>query len=328
MTPQIMRQVIYAMIPGIIIMTYFFGIGVLTNILLSMLAAFLWEISILKIRKKQIIPVINNYSTQVTAIIFALTIPPLTPWWMIVLAMFFAIIIAKHIYGGMGFNIFNPAMVGFAILMISYPSHMTHWLSFDNNLNIMESLKIVAGIVNPQNWDALSSATPLSHIKTAISMGQNMPEIIKSEIFGEVAGLGWEIIGGTFFVGGLYLLYKKTINWLIPFSLLAGFLLLNVIFYFIDNNIYTNPLVNLLSGSVIIAAFYIATDPVASPVSSRGKILYGFMIGSLIFIIRTFGAYPDGVAFAVLLMNMTTPTIDYYFKNISFGNKIKNIKNE
>jgi Na+-translocating ferredoxin:NAD+ oxidoreductase subunit D len=321
MTPQIMRAVIYAMSPGIIVMIYFLGIGVLTNIILALLFAFIWETIILKIRKKRILPVIKDSSTAVTAIIFALTIPPLTPYWMILLAMFFAVILTKHIFGGLGYNIFNPAMVGFVVLLIAYPAHMTNWISMHNQPDLLDSIKIVLGINQSIQWDAISSATVLSHIKTSLSMGQDMNIITSSPIFGKIAGYGWEFIAATFAIGGLWLAYKKIINLFIPISLLGAFLTTNFIFYLIDSNIYTNPIINILSGSVIIAAFYIATDPVAQPISLRGKILYGAMIGFLIFIIRTFGAYPDGVAFSVLLMNMTTPAIDYYFKHLSFGLK-------
>jgi len=321
---RMMLAVIYALIPGTLAYVHFFGFGVIINIAIAVLTAIICEVSILKIRQRPIKPFIYDGTAVLTAILLALALPTLTPWWLPALGSAFAIIIAKHLYGGMGYNPFNPAMVGYAMLLIAFPKEMTAWIPAETHgLSFFDSLRysffetLPAGV----SYDALTMATPLDSIKTQLSLGYTLDEIhsTNSQLFGNIAGYGWEWVNVLFLLGGIVLIFIKVINWHIPVAMLGALAFMAMIFNFSDAGTYSSISFHLFGGAAMLGAFFIATDPVTAAVSNRGRLIYGAGIGVLVYIIRTWGGYPDAIAFAVLLMNMAVPMIDYYNKPVVFG---------
>lgn len=320
---RLMIQVMIALLPGTLVYAWHFGPGVLINIVLAILFALLFEAAVLKLRARPVLPQLGDCSAVVAAWLFALCLPMHSPWWLVLVGIAFAMIAGKHIYGGLGFNPFNPAMVGYVVLLISFPREMTTWYLptsvSGETLSLGDSLAYSFGSADIRQWDALSSATPLDQVKTGV--GQQLPisEIRQSPVFGLFGGAGWEWISLSWFIGGAWLLATRTIRWHIPVALFAGVLSMALLFHLLDPQSYTSPLFHLFSGAVIIGAFFIATDPVTAATTDRGRIVYGVLIGCLIYVIRTWGGYPDGVAFAVLLANMCVPFIDYYTQPRVYG---------
>lgn len=317
---RVMLHVILALVPGIFASLFIFGWGVVINLLIASVTALVCEASILRIRRRPVMLFLRDNSALVTAILLALALPPLAPWWLTVVATAFAIIIAKHLYGGIGYNPFNPAMVGYVVALISFPAQMTSWPApfSKTQSGLMDSLQIQ---FNGAPLDAITAATPLDTIKTQLGQNLTLPEIIQGNTFGVFAGTGWEWIGLAFLLGGCWLLYRGVIQWQIPVALLGSLSLLALLFHGLDPDIYATPLLHLFSGGAMLGAFFIATDPVTAAASDRGRLIYGAGIGILSYIIRTWGGYPDGIAFAVLLMNMAVPTIDYYTRPKVFGER-------
>ncbi|MDQ7015702.1 MAG: electron transport complex subunit RsxD [Gammaproteobacteria bacterium] len=326
---RVMRHVIYALIPGTLAYAWFFGPGVLINLALAIALALGFEALVLKLRKQAIKPVLSDGSALVTAWLLVLALPPLTPWWMIAIGIGFAIIVAKQLYGGLGYNPFNPAMVGYVVLIISFPREMTLWPApqelAQQSFGLWQSAQIIfsGSLPNALSWDAITMATPLDITRTQLGQNMMLSEIQDSPLFGTFGGVGWEWIGNWFFLGGLYLLKVKIIDWRIPFSLIATLLIATTLTYASAPDAQAGPMFHLFSGGVILAAFFIATDPVSAPASNRGRLIYGCGIALFIVIIRQWGGYPDGIAFAVLLMNMVVPTIDHYIKPAVFGQSSK-----
>jgi electron transport complex protein RnfD len=322
---RLMIQVLIALLPGTLAYAWHFGPGVLINIALACLFALMFEAAILKLRARPVMPQLTDFSAIVAAWLFALCLPMHSPWWLVLVGIGFTMIAGKHVYGGLGFNPFNPAMVGYVVLLISFPREMTTWYLPGSvsgaTLSIGEALSYSFGTTDIQQWDALSSATPLDQVKTGLGQQIAISDIRLSPLFGQLAGKGWEWVSLAWFVGGLWLLITRTIRWHIPVALLVGVMSMATLFYLVDAQSYASPLFHLLSGAVIIGAFFIATDPVTAATTDRGRIVYGLMIGCLIYVIRVWGGYPDGVAFAVLLANMCVPFIDYYTQPRVYGEK-------
>lgn len=321
----IMGQVLLALLPGIIAVIYLFGWGILINIILALITALICEALVLRLRNRPIVPTLKDFSACVTAILFALAIPPSVPWWLTVLGTSFAILIVKHLYGGIGYNPFNPAMAGYVFLLISYPIYMTTWLP-PRMLNIHPLgfidtfIWTFTGILpNGLNIDAISSATPLEIMRTGLRMNQMISEIRCNSLWGDIGGRGWEWIGIWYALGGLWLIKQCVITWHIPIAMLSALLLSSGTFYLLDPQCSPSPAFHLFSGGAILGAFFVATDPITASNTPRGQIIYGASIGLLIFVIRTWGGYPDAVAFSVLLLNMAVPTIDYYTQPRVFG---------
>jgi Na+-translocating ferredoxin:NAD+ oxidoreductase subunit D len=322
---RLMLQVIIALIPGTIAYAWYFGPGVLINIVLASLSALAFEAGILKLRAKPVMPHLSDLSAIVSAWLFALCLPMHSPWWLVLVGMAFTMTAGKHLYGGLGFNPFNPAMVGYVVLLISFPREMTSWhlpLSMiEQPLGLMDSLAWSFGLLDTQAWDAMTAATPLDQLKTAVGQGIPVTEARQAPLFGQWAGKGWEWIALWWLVGGLWLLFTRTIRWHIPVALIASVFAIASVFYLIDPEIYASPLFHLLSGAVVIGAFFIATDPVTAATTNLGRLIYAAMIGLLIYVIRVWAGYPDGVAFAVLLANMCVPFIDYYTQPRVYGER-------
>ena len=325
-TGGFMRQVIYATLPGLFMLTFFFGYGTLINLLLAIPVALGAEALMLKLRHKPVSFYLNDYSAVVTAVLLALAIPPTAPWWLTSLGTGFAVIVAKHLYGGLGMNPFNPAMVGYVLLLVSFPKEMTTWLpaaGLDNSTSIPDLTTSLRLTFTGAEADALSGATPLDTFKTYA--GQ--PEALDASaiLHGTFAGYGWEWVNIGFLLGGLYLLWRRIITWHIPAGmLLALFLLAGYFNTAVDADTYPGVMHHLLSGGTMLGAFFIATDPVSAATSNRGKIIFGFLIGVLTYAIRTWGGYPDAVAFSVLLMNLAAPTLDYYTQPRTYGHRKPN----
>jgi electron transport complex protein RnfD len=322
---RLMLQVIIALIPGTIAYAWFFGPGVIINIALASGFAIAFEAGILKLRDKPVMPHLADLSAVVSAWLFALCLPMHSPWWLVLVGIGFAMVAGKHLYGGLGFNPFNPAMVGYVVLLISFPREMTSWhlpLTLNEQpAGLADALAFSFGLADLQQWDGMSAATPLDHLKTAVGRGIPVAEARQSPVFGAWAGEGWEWVAVGWLVGGLWLLFTRTIRWHIPVSLLAGVLSIATICYLVDPGTYASPLFHLFSGAVIIGAFFIATDPVSAATTNLGRLIYGAMIGLLIYIIRVWAGYPDGVAFAVLLANICVPMIDYYTQPRVYGER-------
>jgi electron transport complex protein RnfD len=320
-----MLWVIIALIPGAIALTWYFGWGVLIHMLLASLAAVAAEAAVLWLRGRPIKPAIGDLSAVVTALLFALAIPPLLPWWITLIGIFFAIVVVKQLYGGLGYNPFNPAMAAYVLLLISYPVDMTSWLPpimlNEHPMDFLQSLALIFGGQLPSglNWDAITAATPLDAMRTQLDMNKMVSEIRQSPLWGDFGGRGWEWVGNWFLLGGLLLLYKRVITWRIPVAMLGGLLVTAMLFNFLDPETHPFGLFHLFSGGAILGAFFIATDPVTASTTPRGQLIYGALIGILVYIIRSWGGYGDAVAFAGLLLNLAAPTIDYYTQPRVFG---------
>jgi len=309
----VMLQVLYALMPGTVVMCVFFGWGILFNIVLAIIFALALEAIALKIRKRPVMPFLTDLTAITAAWLFALTLPPLVPWWIVFVGIFFAIIVAKQLYGGIGYNPFNPAMVGYAVLIVSFPFEMSQWINPNNDLfGFVDSFNFVFGGETPK-WDAITAATPLDEIKTGFRAGADYSAITaKSAYLQNTSQNTWLWSSIAFALGGAWLLYKKIIHWQIPAALLGSLALISSVFYLVSPTNFGSPLFHIISGASVIGAFFIATDPVSASTTPMGKIIYGACIGILIYIIRTWGNYPDAIAFGVLIMNMAVPLIDYY----------------
>lgn len=315
-----MRLVLFALAPSIALHVLFFGPGLLIQIVLGVATALLAEALALRLRDKPIGPFLKDGSATITATLLALCLPPLAPWWLIVSGTAFAILLAKHLYGGLGANPFNPAMVGYAVLLVSFPAQLLQWLPPNAggleriDLTLAQTLTtILTGALPAElTWDAITSPTPLDALRTNLTMGMTMSEANASPIFGVLGGKGWEWINFATFAGGVWLLALRIIRWHIPAAMLGALALCALVMYSADPGAYAGPIFHLTSGASMLGAFFIATDPISAATSNRGRLIYGAGIGVLTYIIRTWGGYPDGVAFAVLLMNMCVPLIDRY----------------
>ena len=322
-----MVHLLLALSPAIAALTVFFGPGVLINIGLACTVALLSEAAMLKLRGKPLKPFLTDGSAIVTAVLIAIALPPLSPWWLTAIGIVFAIVFAKHLYGGLGYNPFNPAMVAYVLLLISFPVEMTRWLPVADLSNIditfATALQIIFTEQSPYQIavDSLSGATPLDIMKTQIGLAQTPELIQQNSAFGLLAGQGWQWVNIWFAIGGLFLLYRKVINWHIPFAMLFALTFISLIKWQISPETTASPVFHLLSGGTMIGAFFIATDPVSAATTLKGRLIYGAGIGLLTYIIRVWGGYPDGIAFAVLLMNMLVPLIDDLTRSDVYGTK-------
>lgn len=322
---RIMGLVILAMLPGIAAYSYFFGWGVLINVGIACASAWLFEIAMLVLLQKPLRPFVFDFSALVTALLLAMALPPLLVWWIPVVGMFFAIVVAKHLYGGLGYNPFNPAMAAYCILLVSFPKHMSLWLAPSTlmawPLSLAETWNYVFTQSLPGSMaiDAISSATILDHMRIQLSLGQDLMQMSTTPVFGYLAGQGMEWVSAAFLVGGLFLMYKRIISWQIPLSLLLSLMLIATLFHWMHPSVYYSPFIHLFAGASMLGAFFIATDPVTAATTPKGKLIYGAGIGILIFAIRSWGAYPDGVAFAVILMGLCVPLLDQYTVPKVFG---------
>lgn len=320
-TSNVMLWVMLAALPGLLAQVIFFGWGNLINVVWCMALAAGAEAAILRLRQRPVMLVLRDNTAAVTGLLLGLSLPPLVPFWVSAVAVLAAIILAKQLYGGLGSNPFNPAMAGYALVLISFPVAMTtNWaepaLVWGTAPGLWETLQIIAS-GQQTTVDAFTMATPLDQYKHNIS-SQTAAEVLQHPTFGDGVARGWEWVNAGFLVGGLLLLWLRIITWHIPVSFLAGIVVMSLAFGS-NPDLYTPLSLHLLAGGTMLGAFFIATDPVSAATSHQGKLIYGAGIGVLIYLIRTWGAYPDAVAFGVLLMNFAVPFIDYYTPPRTFG---------
>ncbi len=325
----IMLKVMLALIPAIIAYVWYFGPAILISLTLASVTALAFETIALKLRGLPVRPFLMDGSALVTAWLLALSIPSIAPWWLIVVGLFFAIIVAKHLYGGLGNNIFNPAMVGYAVLIISFPVQMTQWAApytlTSEHLGLIDAARYIFQGILPSAVDAISSATPLDTLRTQLQLNRTIAEITQAPIFGAIGGQGSEVVALLFLAGGVYMWLARLITWHIPVAFLAALALISGTFHLYDASRYASPWLHLATGGVMLGAFFIATDPVTGATTPKGKLIFGAGIGILTYLIRIIGAYPDGVAFAVLLMNIAVPLIDIYTQPAVYGHKDKKL---
>lgn len=318
-TQRVMQSVLLATVPGIVVLTHFFGFGTLVNILWGSLVAIACEALALKLRGRPLGFYLKDCSVLVTAFLLCIALPPYAPWWLIAVGIASAVLLGKQLYGGLGYNPFNPAMVGYVVLLISFPVQMTAWAPPRGVAELPGFWEALQTCFLPAAFDGTTMATPLDVMKQNTSLlVEDLWE--QTPQFGRWAGIGWEWVNIAFLAGGLWLLSQRIFTWHAPVAMLVSLTVISAIFY--DGGSSSSggsPLFHLLSGATMFGAFFIVTDPVSSAVSVRGRLIYGALIGVLIYVIRVRGNYPDAVAFAVLIMNFAAPFIDYYTQPRTYG---------
>lgn len=322
---KVMTQVCLALVPAIAVYAWLVTPAILAQIVIASLAALLAEAAMLRVQGRPLGIFLADGSAVVTAWLIALAFPPLAPWWLLVTGTVFAIVVAKHLYGGLGQNPFNPAMVAFATCIVSFPALMSQWPTAGLQLSFGEQLQVILGFA--PRVDALSGATPLDALKTALKLSEDSISVSQlltnQEIYGNFAGRGWEWVALAYLIGGLWLWQRKLITWHAPLAFITAFAAIAGGLWLFDPARFANPLFHLFSGGTMIGAFFIVTDPVSGCTTPRGKLIFGASAGLLAYVIRVFGGYPDGVAFAVLLMNLCAPLIDLLTQPAIFGMKDK-----
>jgi electron transport complex protein RnfD len=310
----VMLRVAAALLPGLAAYVLNFGIGVVIQCLLAVTFAVATEYVMLKLRRRPVHLHLADGSVIVTALLLALCMSPLTPWWITLLAAVFAVGLAKHAFGGLGHNLFNPAMAGYAFVLLCFPAQMNLWPAAPAvaEPGISAAAYLGAIFLPGTDVDAVSGATALGRMKSQLGLMEMVSEIRSEAIFGTLGGSGWEWVAAGYFIGGILLLVLGVIRWQIPAAMLAALFAVSAVFHIYDSDVYASPLFHLFAGATLLGAFFIATDPVTASTTPRGRILYGALIGVLAYLIRTWGAYPDGIAFAVLLGNATAPLIDHF----------------
>lgn len=287
-----MLYVVLALLPAYLVALYYFGVGALAVSVIAIASCIGFEAFIQRFVLKTKVS-ISDGSAALTGLLLAMNLPSNLPWWMVIIGSMAAIGLGKMCYGGLGNNLFNPALVGRVFLLISFPAAMTVW-------PVPEPFSMAY-------MDAQTAATPLSFMK----FDQMLPPILNTLIGNEGGSMG-EVSAIALLLGGLFLIWKKVITWHIPVSILATVAVFTGIMHLVGPIAYENPLWHLCSGGLLLGAIFMATDYVTSPMTTRGQLLYGVGIGLITVVIRLWGSYPEGVSFAILLMNAATPLIDKY----------------
>ena len=318
-TSRLMMWVLLATVPGLLAQSYWFGYGTVINLIWACVLALSFEALVLRLRKRPITPFISDGSALVTAFLLALALPPFSPWWLTFVAVLFAIVFAKHLYGGLGNNPFNPAMVGYALCLIAFPVSMTQWAGTESTLNLAQQWQWFWTETMSGGIDGYTQATPLDLMRHP--KGLTLDELAATN---PLLGLGltasaW--INAAYLVGGLGLLALRIFTWHAPVAMLASLGLCSGLFHMGEPDLYPSASQHLFSGATMLAAFFIVTDPVTSATSRKGKLIFGASVGLLVFIIRSYGAYPDAFAFAIILMNLAAPLIDTYTQPKAYGHQ-------
>jgi len=311
---RVMYDVLIALVPALLVSFYVFGLSALIMTSVAVISCLLFEYLIQKYILKTTITV-NDGSALITGILLAFNLPATLPLWMVIMGSLVAIGIAKMSFGGLGYNIFNPALVGRVFLLVSFPVQMTSWPTpIENNTSL---------------FDAVTGETTLGIIKEGLLYGETMSTLTEKiptilELFlGVTSGSAGEMSALALILGGLYLLIRKVITWHIPITILVTMALFTGIFWVVNPEQYANPLIHILSGGAMLGAFYMATDLVTSPMTKKGMVIFAVGIAIITVVIRLYGAYPEGISFAILIMNAFVPLINTYFKPRRFGNKIQ-----
>jgi Na+-translocating ferredoxin:NAD+ oxidoreductase subunit D len=308
-TRKIMYRVVYAMIPALLWSVFVFGLDAMKVTLIAIAACLAFEYLIQKYLLK-IKPSVTDGSALITGILLAFNVPANLPWWIIIIGALAAVGIGKLSFGGLGSNIFNPALVGRVFLLISFPVQMTSW-----------------PVAKGSDVDGLTTATPLGIIKEGLAAGTPVSQISENlpsstdMLLGHMSGSLGEISALLLILGGVYMLYKKVITWHIPIAVVGTVAAIAGAFWLLDPQNYVNPMYHVLTGGLMLGAIYMATDMVSSPMTPKGQLIFGAGIGIITISIRLFGAYPEGISFAILIMNAFTPLINNTFKPKRFGGK-------
>ncbi|MBV1923412.1 MAG: RnfABCDGE type electron transport complex subunit D [Flavobacteriaceae bacterium] len=311
---KLMYDVVIALIPAFLVSLYVFGIGALIVTSVAIISCIVFEYLIQKFILKSEITILDG-SALITGILLAFNVPSSLPIWMIIVGSLVAIGIAKLSFGGLGFNIFNPALVGRVFLLVCFPVQMTLWPT-----PVVNNTAIV---------DAVTGETTLGIIKNGLMYGETMTTIASKIpstldlLLGITGGSLGEMSALALLIGGIYLIIRKVITWHIPVTLLVTMLVFTGIYWLVDPETYVNPMIHILSGGALLGAFFMATDLVTSPMTKKGMVIFAIGIGIITVVIRFYGAYPEGISFAILIMNAFVPLINSYFKPRRFGNKIK-----
>lgn len=305
---QAMKLVLLALLPGLLVMFWWYGWGVLINLVLAVATAMTVEVIVTRLRRQPLQPTLSDGSAIVSATLLAAALPPYCPWWLTATAVAAGLLFGKHLYGGVGKNPFNPAMLGFALAMVMFPQPMTHWPA--HGLDLSAAVQQVFNI--GQAPDAWVQATALDSLR--INKSLTMDELFASHsAFGHFGGRGVEWVNLTFLAGGLFLLQRRVIAWHAPVGMLASLFVVSLLCWNgSGSDSHGSPLFHLLSGATMLGAFFIITEPVSGARSALARLLFGVGVGLLTYLIRTWGGYPDGVAFAVLLMNLCVPTLERF----------------
>lgn len=319
----VMTRVMLALTPGIVAHAWLFGPGVWVSLLVCGAFGLAFEALMLTLRGVPSGPFLKDGSVLLTAMLLALALPTLAPWWLYALGMLLAVVVAKHLYGGLGQNLFNPAMVGYAALIVSFPTLLTQWPGpigvVDHTASLAEAFDLVfagQGAISP---DAYTAATALDTWKTQARLGAPATDILALPAFGQLGARAQEIVAALYLAGGLYLLWARLITWHIPAAFLGALALTAGGLHLFNPAQHPGALFHLFSGATMLGAFFIATDPVSAPSTPLSKLICAGLAGMLTVLIRAFGGYPDGVAFAVLLMNVIAPFVDAYTQPRVFG---------
>lgn len=304
---RVMWTVVLSLVPASLAGFYFFGLSALLVMAVSVAGCVAIEAAIQKMRGRPV--TISDGSAVVTGVLLAMNLPAGVPWWMVLIGASVAIVIGKQVYGGLGQNIFNPALVARVFLLISFPLQMTTW-------------PVPKPLFSSRTIDAVTGATPLGAVKEQVMM-QGSYSIDQSAylnaFWGNIGGSLGEISALALLLGAAVLIYKKYITWQIPVSFIGTVLAFAALFNIISPERYPGPLFHLLTGGLILGAFFMATDMVTSPLTGKGQLIFGFGCGLITIVIRLFGGYPEGVSFAILLMNAATPLIDRWTVPRKFG---------
>ncbi|RLE27648.1 MAG: electron transporter RnfD [Acidobacteria bacterium] len=303
---SVMRDVILALIPGVVAGIWFFGFDAFRVLVLAVLGCVAFEMGMNRLLGHD--STIRDLSAVLTGVLLAMNLPSGSPWWLVIVGSGAAIILGKSIYGGLGYNPFNPALVARVFLLISFPVQMTRWV-------------IPAGITT--GLDAMTGATPLGAAKEAAGLGKDLAETGLSDalrlLLGNVGGSFGEVSALALLFGGAFLLYRGIIRWQIPVGFIATVVVITGIAHQLQPQRYLDPVVHVLAGGLMLGAFFMATDMVTTPVTRKGMLIFGIGCGVLTSVIRLWGGYPEGVSFAILLMNALTPLIDRYTRPRVFG---------
>lgn len=314
--PRVMFAVLLALAPVAIVQVLLHGPGLLLQLAVACPAALGCEALALRMRGRAVRPALADGSVLVTAALIALAVTPLAPWWLTLLGVAVAVLLGKHVYGGLGHNLFNPAMVGYAVMLVSFPLAMTRWpTSLGASPGHWPALATLAwhsftGTASPGDFDAWTGATALDALRTGLAQRYTMGELLAQGSYGMLGGAGSQWVNLAALAGGAYLLARRIVRWHIPVAVLAGLALPAVVMHGLDPGTYPSATFELFTGAAMLGAWFVATDPVTAATSERGRLVYGAGIGLITWLIRRWGGYPDGLAFAVLIMNVAAPLID------------------
>ncbi|WDG76329.1 RnfABCDGE type electron transport complex subunit D [Pseudomonas chlororaphis] len=307
---QAMKRVLLATLPGLLALFWLFGWGVLINLLLACTTALAVEAAVLRLRQWPLRPFLGDGSALVSATLLALALPPYCPWWLTVSAAACALLFGKHLYGGVGKNPFNPAMLGYALVLVSFPQQMTHWPA-SHGLDLLSGLQQIVGItLDSTAPDAWAQATALDSLR--INKSLTIDELFAGNAaFGHFGGKGVEWVNLAFLAGGAFLLQQRVFSWHAPAGMLGSLFIISLLCWNgSGSDSHGSPFFHLLTSATMLGAFFIVTEPVSGPRSTKARLLFGVGVGLLSYLIRTWGGYPDGVAFAVLLMNLAVPALE------------------